>query len=259
MKTSTLTIRSEQLLKRNNVCEEGEHGSTPTDGMDKNNTQQKVNNRPTLGVRPTQTVSRRDTIQKNICSKEAIRTHTAVKKEEVKGVKGDLQGLKTNTCVHSKRIPLGKNERVKAALNWLCTTFPSLFNTADRLPLKLGIMHDITMWLAVQSNAENVLRESDTGAHVPAIFPTKKAIRDALSVYTHSQQYQKSLLEKDKRYDLNGSEVGVVEAYQKDYANQQNAARKDAIHVRKVKHKALKERRKQHASMLHEEKKNNEE
>ena len=148
--------------------------------------------------------------------------------------------------IESKPIPLSRNERVKTALTWLCETFPNLFKANDRLPLKIGITQDVAAWI----DAHKTLAEPGgdaTDIQVEALtpfIPSKTAVRDAITVYTNTPQYQKALLSNDKRYDLDGNEVGIVEEKQKEHADQRNAKIEAAIQVQVEKREALRERRK---------------
>ncbi|MES2253174.1 MAG: ProQ/FinO family protein [Pseudomonadota bacterium] len=150
----------------------------------------------------------------------------------------------------SKPIPLSRNERVKTALIWLYETFPNLFKRQDRLPLKIGITHDVTVWIdaeILRQKQSESCDETTSQANEPKIeayIPSKKSIRDAITVYTNTPYYQKALLENDKRYDLDGNEVGSVEEKQKLHANQRHTLITAAIQVHTEKREALQERRK---------------
>ncbi len=148
--------------------------------------------------------------------------------------------------VESKPIPLSRNERVKTALAWLYETFPNLFKVNDRLPLKIGITQDVAAWINAHKTPEqpfNDTAEMQTET-TPPFIPSKTAVRDAITVYTNTPLYQKSLLNNDKRYDLDGNEVGVVEEKQKAHADQRNATIQAAIQAQVEKRDALRERRK---------------
>jgi hypothetical protein len=123
-------------------------------------------------------------------------------------------------------IPLRQNVRVKAALAWLYETFPQLFKPQDRVPLKIGIMQDIAVWVDAQN------ANADPAAEAAPI-PSKTAIRDAITVYTGSILYQQAILHNDKRYDLDGTEVGIVEEQQKAHADQRNSRIEAAIQAGK--------------------------
>jgi len=161
----------------------------------------------------------------------------------------------------NKPIPLSRNERVKTALNWLYDTFPNVFKRQDRLPLKIGITHDLAIWIdseilrqkQSEPNDASVSHsvESDDAAasqisevKAESYMPSKKSIRDAITVYTNTPYYQKALVENDKRYDLDGKEVGSVEEQQKLHANQRHTRITAAIQVYTEKREALQERRK---------------
>ena len=134
-----------------------------------------------------------------------------------------------------KPIPLGKNVRVKEAGAWLIATFPNLFRQHDPLPLKIGIVNDIKRWIEVHSIACDQYSEINARAlNAPDgagdyevtesnVIPTKRAIRDAITVYVNKLSYQKVLCVGDKRYDLTGNPVDVVDALQKEHAKQRCA------------------------------------
>ncbi len=147
--------------------------------------------------------------------------------------------------VESKPIPLSRNERVKTALAWLYETFPNLFRMNDRLPLKIGITQDIAAWIDAHKISEQTVNDAEVGIESQIPFmPSKTAVRDAITVYTNTPQYQKALLNNDKRFDLDGNDVGVVEEQQKAHADQRNATIQAAIQVQVEKREALRERRK---------------
>ncbi len=86
-------------------------------------------------------------------------------------------------------VPFGRNKRVMHALNWLYMTFPKLFKKQEKVPLKVGILYDIFVWL--DAHKDNLVEESCV-AH-----PTKTAIRDAVRFYTMNTWYKKALVEQD--------------------------------------------------------------
>jgi sRNA-binding protein len=178
---------------------------------------------------------------------EKVGAHRAINlKVENKKDAEILSGGQKPQRENEKPIPLGKNERVKTALAWLYKTFPDVFRIHDRLPLKIGITSDVAAWIdahqqkQIQSSDDSV-SEAENVTQMPYI-PSKTAIRDAITVYTSSRLYQKTLLQNDKRYDLSGNEAGVVEEQQKAHANQRNATIEAAIQVQVEKREAFRER-----------------
>lgn len=193
--------------------------------------------------------------QKSFAPTRNFVQHQAKKTEKNTFPKGEINPEQTNTDVqnntkkhiNSKHIPLSQNERVKAALAWLYETFPNLFNVNNRIPLKIGITHDVAAWIDAHNkkSTEEFSGYTATQREEKTVFiPSKTAIRDAITVYTNALQYQKALLNNNKRYDLDGNEVGVVEEKQKEHADQRNAKIEAAIQAQAEKREALRERRK---------------
>ena len=167
-------------------------------------------------------------------------------KEEALHVKGGIV---------PKRIPLGKNKRVLAAGVWLTRTFPHLFTQQHPVPLKLGIINDIKAWLEAQCLSAHQAEESTSDlvsessacdeplkTRIDAV-PTKRAIRDAITVYVNRLSYQRALCEQEVRYDLAGNPVGSVDEIQKEHARQRCAAIEASRQVRMDKRRAYRERR----------------
>jgi sRNA-binding protein len=229
----------ELLLKLKNALEKGE---SPI--------QKEQSEACTLNVHSLKNSSQQDRGEQSSYSNESISSNVKAKKEIMTR---PIEGPKANISANPKRIPFSKNERVKTAFDWLSTTFPSVFNGEVCLPLKLGISQDIAAWKAA-NDTDNASVDRDINVHSATFFPTKTAIRDALSFYTHSLRYQKSILENDKRYDLNGNEAGVVDVEHKEYARQRKASIEAIIHARKIKREGLKERRKLSSATLQKEK-----
>lgn len=127
-------------------------------------------------------------------------------------------------------VPFVRNERVMSALDWLYVTFPQLFKKQEKVPLKVGILHDIFVWL--EGHKENI----DEKSCVP--LPTKTAIRDAVTFYTMNPWYQKALVEHDKRYDLDGFAVGDVQDVHKTYATERHSKIEEKIKAQNDKRKA---------------------
>lgn len=127
-------------------------------------------------------------------------------------------------------VPFVRNERVMSALDWLYVTFPQLFKKQEKVPLKVGILYDIFVWL--EAHKENLDEEQY------ATLPTKTAIRDAVTFYTMNPWYQKSLVEHDKRYDLDGFEVDDVQDVHKTYATERHTKIEEKIKIQNEKRKA---------------------
>ena len=232
----------EALLKLKAALEEGKY-----DDMPKKHTAQervhKINEKPKRNSYK-QHAKNAATHEK---AHEKVGAHRAINlKAESKKDADILSDGKKPQRQNEKPIPLGKNERVKTALTWLCETFPDVFRIHDRLPLKIGITSDVAAWIdghqqkQMQSSDDSV-SEAENVAQMPCI-PSKTAIRDAITVYTSSRLYQKALLQNDKRYDLSGNEAGIVEEQQKAHANQRNATIEAAIQVQVEKREAFRER-----------------
>ena len=88
-------------------------------------------------------------------------------------------------------------------------------------------------------NAEE--KEGKTNAAM-AVMPTRTAIRDAISVYVNTLSYQRALCVGDARYDLSGNPVGVIDAMQKEHAEQRCANKEAARMVRTEKRQSYRER-----------------
>lgn len=243
MKSEQIKSIPEALLKLKAALEEGKRDDVLTKSTNKE--QLSSHNQHSKTKKPESKPSIRvATLPKwnNKTTKDASFKNTA-KQEKVSPEKT------TNTPkphIDSKPIPLSRNERVKTALAWLYDTFPNLFKMNDRLPLKIGITQDVAAWIDAHKTSEQPVNEADetqTEAQIPYI-PSKTAVRDAITVYTSSPLYQKSLLNNDKRYDLDGNEVGIVEEQQKAHADQRNAKIEAAIQLQAEKREALRERRK---------------
>ncbi|MES2607512.1 MAG: ProQ/FINO family protein [Pseudomonadota bacterium] len=150
-----------------------------------------------------------------------------------------------------KHILLTKSERVNAALLWLHDVFPNLFKEQDCLPMKIGTTHDISDWIDAHKSAHATGISAISEAETRLEIPSKTAIRDAIRMYTSKPQYQKSLQENGKRYDLNGSEFGIVEEQQKEHAGERKKENEAGTQEQAFKRQALKERRKRIAATWH--------
>lgn len=238
---------SEALLKLKAALEEGKRDDAPAKSGSKevhpaqDRTIKPAHKSPTKKLRLTKWENK--TAKEGSTKNYNTRDTNHPKSEQASHEKADR---KSKPHVESKPIPLSRNERVKTALAWLCETFPNLFKANDRLPLKIGITQDVAAWIDVhKALAEPGDDTADIQAEALTPFiPSKTAVRDAITVYTNTPQYQKALLSNDKRYDLDGNEVGIVEEKQKEHADQRNAKIEAAIQVQVEKREALRERRK---------------
>ena len=135
-----------------------------------------------------------------------------------------------------RSIPFGRNERVMPALDWLYVAFPKLFRKQEKVPLKVGILYDIFVWL--DAHKDN-LAEENCVSH-----PTKTAIRDAVRFYTMNTWYQKALVEQDKRYNLEGVPVDDVQELHKARATEHYLRIEEKIKTKNEKRDAYRAKRK---------------
>jgi ProP effector len=105
-----------------------------------------------------------------------------------------------------------KIRRIRQTLAWLQTTFPLAFFSKDQKPLKIGIQHDIFKHLD-----DMALVDSADTTTLPTL-PSRIAIRQALSYYSNNIYYQKSLVNRDKRIDLDGVEVADITDLEQEHA-----------------------------------------
>lgn len=250
MKSEQIKSIPEALLKLKAALEEGKRDEATTKSTGKD--QRFAHAQHSKAKESKQKSARRTGVQEQ-WPKNAVKKAPAesqAKRDSSRPTQETKSSEKTASTfkspVASKPIPLSRNERVKTALAWLYDTFPNLFKMNDRLPLKIGITQDVAAWIDAHKTTEQSLNDAtETQTDIQAPFmPSKTAVRDAITVYTSSIQYQKSLLNNDKRYDLDGNEVGVVEEQQKVHADQRNAKIEAAIQVQIEKREALRERRK---------------
>jgi sRNA-binding protein len=232
----------EALLKLKAALEEGKRDETPAKSASKEEHSSRDQHRKTK--ESTQKPAKRTAAPEQWRKKTATKPYVENNAKHEKSSSEKTPNI-PKIHVESKPIPLSRNERVKTALAWLYDTFPKLFKANDRLPLKIGITQDVAAWIDTHKTPEQHVKNADVGTEPQTPFiPSKTAIRDAITVYTSSVQYQKSLLNNDKRYDLDGNEVGIVEEQQKAHADQRNAKIEAAIQVQVEKREALRERRK---------------
>ena len=124
---------------------------------------------------------------------------------------------KTQLRADETNVLLSKSERVQSSLDWLHITFPQLFKKQDLLPMKIGTTLDISAWVDAQESKASI--------------PSKTAIRNAIRIYTSTPEYQKALIENTKRYDLNGTEHGIVEDVQKVHVHAKRTKEVPAIEL----------------------------
>ena len=133
-------------------------------------------------------------------------------------------------------VPYAQNERIMNALNWLYVTFPKLFKKQEKVPLKVGILYDILVWLDEnKNNVEDEVREER---------PTRTAIRDALTFYTNNKGYQQALVENDKRYNLEGFAVDDVHEGHKTHAIERQTKIEEIIKMKNEKRSVYHAKRK---------------
>ncbi|MES2608216.1 MAG: ProQ/FinO family protein [Pseudomonadota bacterium] len=237
----------EALLKLKAALEEGKRDGVPSTSKDKEPHSGHNNVKKPESKSPARTET--SPKWKNKTAKETSpENHNTYKTNHSKHEAAPLEKTehKPKPHIESKPIPLSRNERVKTALAWLYETFPNLFKMNERLPLKIGITQDVAAWIDARKKLEQPsgdVVEIQTEAQTP-FTPSKTAVRDAITVYTNTPLYQKALLNNDKRYDLDGQAVGVVEEQQKAHADQRNTLIEAAIQVQVKKREELRERRK---------------
>ena len=202
---TTQTDISEYLLKLKAALEEGKRD--PKHDLEKKQ----------------QTVKTQDRQAKSAVVKVKSVLSTSTRQTSA-AIDADVSAAAPKKDVNQKRIPFHKNERILAAHAYLHEKFPNVFKREEKLPLKIGILNDIFECL-----------DADT--------PSKKSIRDAVQFYTSNYHYQKALLANDKRYDLNGIEVGVVEEKQKEHATDRHDKISAIIKEKQEKRQALYERK----------------
>ena len=157
-----------------------------------------------------------------------LRTSTKDDDTRTEGVKKEIKQQRT--------VPFGCNERVMHALDWLYVAFPKLFKKQEKVPLKVGILYDIFVWL--DAHKDN-LAEENCVAH-----PTRTAIRDAVRFYTVNRTYQKALVEQDKRYNLEGVHVDDVQELHKTHATEHYLRIEEKIKIKNEKRDAYRAKRK---------------
>jgi sRNA-binding protein len=157
-----------------------------------------------------------------------IRTSTKDDNTKTEVVKKEIK--------QQRSVPFGRNERVINALDWLSVTFPKLFKKQEKVPLKVGVLNDIFMWL--DAHKDNLAEENC------AAYPTKTAIRDAVRFYTINRTYQKALFEQDKRYNLEGVHVDDVQELHKAHATEHYLRIEEKIKTKNEKRDAYRAKRK---------------
>jgi ProP effector len=110
---------------------------------------------------------------------------------------------------NSKKGWLEKRDEYRAVINWLCQTFPSAFNFAKPLPLKLNITKDLYEHLPTDASISKV------------------RLRAAIQYYTHSTSYLNSLIKATHRINLEGQEVEPILDSHKEFTQSILARRQE--------------------------------
>ena len=219
---TTLTVKSipEKLLKLKAALEEGKRDVVSLN--DKKNQKTQHRNQKSGSKEHPKNNQTPEQVAANITMRtKDDATQLPVVKKEIK---------------QQRPVPYAQNERIMNALNWLYVTFPKLFKKQEKLPLKIGILYDILVWL--DDNKDSV------GEEVREERPTRTAIRDALTFYTNNKWYQQALVENDKRYDLDGIAVDNVQDVHKTHAIERHTKIEDKIKAKNEKWDAYRAKRK---------------
>ena len=220
---TTLTVKSipEKLLKLKAALEEGKRETSCVNDQKAKKTQ-------------TAASKNRSHVQPK---KNQKPEHLSV--EMTQNTKDDAMQLSSSkkSVKPPRPVPFVRNERVMSALDWLYVTFPQLFKKQEKVPLKVGILYDIFVWL--EAHKENFDEEQY------ATLPTKTAIRDGVTFYTMNPWYQKALVEQDKRYDLDGFAVDDVQDVHKTYATERHSKIQEKIKAQNEKRKAYHAKKKE--------------
>lgn len=108
-----------------------------------------------------------------------------------------------------------KAKEIKAAVQWLLTTYSECFNQKNPKPLKLKIEEDIFKDIT------------------PDHKVTKMKIRQAIAYYTRNIHYLKAVIEGTHRFDLKGQEVEEITPQHKAYAQERLQLITEAIEAKK--------------------------
>lgn len=216
----TVKLAPEQILKLKAALEEGKRGDLCVNDQKE---QKELHRDQKSGF---------NEYPKNNKKSEPLNANlrTSIKDDDTKTevVKKEIKQQRT--------VPFGRNERVMNALDWLYVTFPKLFKKQEKVPLKVGILYDIFVWL--DAHKDNLAEENCVA------YPTKTAIRDAVRFYTRNRMYQKALVEQDKRYNLEGVHVNDVQELHKTHATEHYLRIEEKIKTTNEKRDAYRAKRK---------------
>ena len=216
----TVKLAPEQLLKLKATLEEGKRETSYVNDQ-KEQKERHRDQKSGSNEHPNNNKTSKSLKDKVRTSTKDDDTKTEVVKKEIK---------------QQRPVPFARNERVMHALNWLYVTFPNLFKKQEKVPLKVGILYDIFVWLDAHKDS---LAEENCVAH-----PTKTAIRDAVRFYTMNTWYQKALVEQDKRYNLEGIYVDDVQELHKTHATERHLRIEEKIKTKNEKRDAYHAKRK---------------
>jgi sRNA-binding protein len=216
----TVKLAPEQLLKLKDTLEEGKRKDLCVNDQKEQKTQHR-----------DQKSGFNEHLKNNKKSEPLnanLRKSTKDDDTKTEGVKKEIK--------QQRFVPFARNQRVMHALDWLYVTFPKLFKKQEKVPLKVGILYDIFVWL--DAHRDN-LAEENCVSH-----PTKTAIRDAVRFYTMNTWYQKALVEQDKRYNLEGVPVDDVQELHKARATEHYLRIEEKIKTKNEKRDAYRAKRK---------------
>ncbi len=219
---TTLTVKSipEKLLKLKAALEEGKRDVVSLNDQKNQRAQHRDQKSGSKEHQKNNQTS--EQVTSNITTRtKDDGTKTSVIKKEIK---------------QQRPVPYAQNERIMNALNWLYVTFPKLFKKQEKVPLKVGILTDIFVW--IDAHKESV------GEVERAEIPTKTAIRDAITFYTTNLMYQKALAEQDKRYDLAGAPIDEVNELHKIHATERQMKIEEIIKIKNEKRSVYHAKRK---------------
>ncbi len=115
-----------------------------------------------------------------------------------------FQGLKPlhEQKQKEKDIKQKKRKVIKETIAWLNKQFPACFDLKNLKPLKLNIDKDLYPFLEKSGS------------------PSKAKLREALTYYTNSLYYLKTIINETYRYDLKGQEVEEITPEHKAFAQE---------------------------------------
>ncbi len=124
---------------------------------------------------------------------------TVEKKDKARTVLERFNQKALEKDAQREKLVQEKLDRWGGAFRYLYTAYPAAFHAKNKKPLKVGILDDIVAALTPDQ-------------------PTKAHIQKAVCYYVGDVWYQRSVVEQEVRYDLNGKAAGVVTADQKMHA-----------------------------------------